>query len=67
MEQCVENGNYGRKQKQGVTLFERLAFLYESLEIPRNDTNSSESATISQNAHVIMLMTLDISPTIATK
>jgi hypothetical protein len=58
MEQCVKNGNYGRKQKQGVTLFERLAFLYESLEIPREGfTDCHLVAIVGLMSNVINIIT----------
>ena len=58
MEECVENGNYGRKAKQGVTLFERLAFLYESLEIPREGfTDCHLVAIVGLMSNVINIIT----------
>jgi cytochrome P450 len=57
IEQCVENGNYG-KEKQGVTLFERLAFLYESLEIPREGfTDCHLVAIVGLMSNVINILT----------
>ena len=58
IDQCVENGNYGRKEEQGVTLFERLAFLYESLEIPREEfTDCHLVAIVGLMSNVINILT----------
>lgn len=55
--QSTENESYGNQDKQGLTLFAKLASLYESLEIPREGfTDCHLTAIVGLMSNVINIM-----------